>query len=215
MRGGGGSHSSRVISDSPPEPKIYGIVVGPDGHHYVESFNLLPESGSLKFYTSSQQPPKQMTLQVTDDPVKMGGRVAASAIPRPVAIIQYDVSQRDEHNNPSAILSENLYLYSSNDNATTALRQLMRPAAVIATGHVSKPISNSAKTLLHPVSFTPSEIKTAHALGGLSTHLFDRLLQQPEQLRLSPESYAKMAKSMNRAPPTTPGGSRSRRRRRR
>ena len=164
MRGGGGSHS-RAISDSPPEPKIYGIVIGPDGHHYVESFNLLPESGILKFYTSVQQPPKQMTLQVTDDPVKMGGQVAASAIPRPVAIIQYDVSQRDEHNNPSAILSENLYLYSSHANAATALRQLMRPAAVIATGHLSETVSNKAKALLQGELFTPRQRMNATGRG--------------------------------------------------
>ena len=208
MRGGGGCHSRAIISHPPPKPKIYGIVIGPDGH-YVESFNLL-ESGNLNFYTSDQQPPKQMTLQVTDNPVKMG-QVAASAIPRPVAIIQYDVSQRDEHNNPSA-LSENLYLYSSRDDAEIALIDLLLPAAVHATGHLSETVSNKAKALLQPQNFTPSEKTTAHALGGLRQKLVSSFLL-PGQL--SSKSYAKMANSITRAPPTTPGGSRSRRRRRR
>lgn len=224
MRGGGGGVKRKDL-----EPDYYGIVVGPGGHHFIEGFYLTEENPQSSYCVSSEEPPNQMSLEITRwvqtiwPPRSM---FAVDHIDRAVRVagINRDITD-PKINRPNFRLSTIQYLYVSRDDAEIALRDLLLPAAVHATGHVIKTVSDKAKALLQPkakidewgqpqhhgVSFTPSEKTTAHVLGGIRKQMIGSLLK-PGQL--SPKSYAKMIKSITRAPPTS-GGSHSRRRRRR
>ena len=224
MRGGGGG-----VKMNREPPNYYGIVVGPGGRHFIEGFYLTEENPQSSYCVSSEEPPNQMSLEITRWVQTIWPPRSMFAVDHIVRAVRVAGINRDitdpEINRPNFRLSTIQYLYVSRDDAEIALRDLLLPAAVHATGHVIKTVSDKAKALLQPeaksdewgqpqhhgVSFTPSEKTTAHVLGGIRKKMIGSLLQPG---RLSPKSYAKMANSITRAPPTT-GGSRSRRRRRR
>jgi hypothetical protein len=165
MRRGGANAQSNPI--------LYGIVVdlaNLKARYYVESFIVMPNIGYIPFYTSSQNP--NMIIQVSFSPYRMGA-AAAVMTPCPVAIIDHDVSDDPV---PNARLSEIKYLYSSLDDANTALRQLMDPIAVRAISHPNKSVSNRAKTLLQSTSLTSQQRMDALAQGGNDV-LLNRLME--------------------------------------
>jgi hypothetical protein len=226
MRGGGGSQS-REPKPEPTPPPLYGIVVGLDGRHYVESFYLQPGSAGIQFYASSQDPP--VMLQVTkimgvgkENETKtqeflrsFQTTATATPPPRPVALIEHLLSGMEGENFNPTVLSGNRYLYSCRSDADEALRQLMDSAAVLATGHPSEAVSNRAKAFLQQKLFTPSQRKGAVARGGLDASLIESLTQGLPP----PQRTIQMAKTSMLRPPKSEKygseGGRSARRRRR
>jgi hypothetical protein len=211
---GGVTGCQGYVSPFPPEvncekyPILYGIVVGPDGRHYVESFTRQLSSSSTgtrgQVYQSADSPP--VLLQVTTDSKKMS-QGAATAIPRPIAFIDYLLSgyeaEKDDFN--PTVLSENRYLYSSREDADTSLHQLMRPAASRCAAlrpTVSPTVSDRAKAFLQqdtlPVSQSQRMDAIAHA--GLNRSLIRGLVQDMPRSR--PDDADRASQSMMRVPPS-------------
>ena len=211
---GGETGCQGYVSPFPPDvncenyPVLYGIVVGPDGRHYVESFtrscHSSPSGISLQFYESAATPP--VLLQVTTNPNRMG-QGAATAIPRPIAWIDYLLSNdltEEGFFNPT-VLSENRYLYSSREDAEMALHELMRTAATRCAAlrpTVSPTVSDRAKTFLQqdtlPVSQSQRMDAIAHA--GLNRSLIRGLVQDMPRSR--PDDAQRASQSMMRVPPS-------------
>ena len=184
MRGGGGCISKeRVHCEA--SPVHYGIVVGPGDRFYVKSFTLWPYRAPnfpfLRFYKSDDIPP--MSLQVTTDPTKMG-QGAATAIPRPIALIDYlksgsRLEDEDVFERPT-VLSENRYLYSSREDAEMALHELMRPAATRCAAlpsTVTPTVSDRAKAYLQQDTLPAGQRLDAIAHAGLSQSLIQGLVR--------------------------------------
>jgi hypothetical protein len=101
----------------------------------------------------------------------------ATPPPRPVALIEHLLSGMDGENFNPTVLSGNRYLYSCRSDANEALHQIMDSAAVLATGHPSKSVSNRAKAFLQQKLFTPFERRGAVARGGIDASLIESLTQ--------------------------------------
>lgn len=177
MRRGGVPPAPAPQSNPQSNPILYGIVVNLEGRLHVESFNLMPNTGGIPYYTSSQNP--DMIIQVSFSPYRMVD--AAEMTPPPVAKIEYDISLHVNPNaNLNARLSEIKYLYSSLDDANTTLRQLMDPIAVLARLHPNESVSNRAKTYLKPsTSFTSQQRIDALARGMNKVLLHSLMKRMP------------------------------------
>ena len=211
---GGVAGRQEYVSPFPPEvncknyPVLYGIVVGLDRHHYVESFtrrsDSSPNGTSLQFYESAATP--AVLLQVTTNPNRMG-QGAATAIPRPIAWIDYLLSNdltEEEFFNPT-VLSENRYLYSSREDADMALHQLMRPAASRCAAlrpTVSPTVSDRAKAFLQQdtLPLSQSQRMDAIAHAGFNRSLIQGLVQDMPRSRRGDAERA--TKSIMRLPPS-------------
>ena len=212
MRGGGGCISKQRVHWDGSGPVHYGIVVGPGDRFYVKSFTQwpfrCPNFPFLRVYKSDDIPP--MSLQVTTDPTKMG-QGAATAIPRPIALIDYLKSgskllsaplSGTEVVNP-AVLSENRYLYSSREDAEMALHELMRTAATRCAAlpsTVTPTVSDRAKAYLQQDTLPASQRLDAIAHAGLSQSLIQGLVRGMPRSR--PGDADRATQSMRRLSPS-------------